>query len=414
MRILVFGINHYPEPTGIGKYTGEMVEWLAARGHATRVITAMPYYPWWRKPAGYRRWWYRRERIAGVRVLRCPLYVPRPDRVTSLRRMVHELTFTVTALVPWLGVLFSPRRPDAIVTIVPATQSAILPVTVGRLRRIPVFVHVQDLQVDAAIQLGMLRPAMLGKVMTWLESYVLRSATEVSTISEAMRQRVNAKGVDPDRSYLFPNWADPTVVPRPRDNEFRTALGVAVTDVVVLYAGTVGEKQGLDVLLDTAALLADRPEIQFVVAGNGSAKTRLQERAETERIASVRFLDTQPVERLADMLASADIHVVLQRSSAADLVLPSKLVNILASGRPCVVTAESGSTLADTLSLTGAGRTCALDADSIALEITDLSADPDAIRDMGEAGARYAQAQLAIDPILTGFEERLTSVVSRR
>ena len=114
MKILVYGINYSPELTGIGKYTGEMVEWLAAQGHEVRVITAPPYYPQWQVGENYSAWRYKREEGAAT-VWRCPLYVPKQP--STLKRLLHLSSFAVSSFFP----LMAQRRwkPDRIIGVVP-------------------------------------------------------------------------------------------------------------------------------------------------------------------------------------------------------------------------------------------------------------------------------------------------------
>src|SRR6266481_461044 len=111
MRILIYGINFHPEPTGVGKYTGEMAEWLAARGHAVRVVTAPPHYPHWKVSNNFWPWRYRREqcisagRCGGtLEVLRCPLWVPCAPR--GWRRILHLASFALTTVPPMLAQIF--------------------------------------------------------------------------------------------------------------------------------------------------------------------------------------------------------------------------------------------------------------------------------------------------------------------
>ncbi|MEO0731825.1 MAG: glycosyltransferase, partial [Bacteroidota bacterium] len=200
MRILIYGINYAPELTGIGKYTGEMASFLAAAGNDVEVITAPPYYPHWQVAKGYRGGW-RKERLRGVTVLRCPLYVPR--KVSGAKRILHEASFVLSSLRYWLPRYF--RRYDLILCVSPPFHLGFLALPHRWLRRTPVINHIQDLQVDAARDLGMIRNEKLLGLLERMERWLLRRVSEVSTISTGMQRKLAAKSIELEEPRLFPN-----------------------------------------------------------------------------------------------------------------------------------------------------------------------------------------------------------------
>src|SRR5690625_3392789 len=206
MKVLVYGLNYAPEPTGVGKYTGEMAAWLAAHGHEVRVICGLPHYPRWKLDGAYADGRSRVERTDGVRVERAGHFVPSPDRLTAKARICLETSFTMSASRYWLPRVFRPSRPDVVIAVAPPMQAGLWPLLYQWLRRVPWVLHVQDLQVDAAMRLGMLKEHGLGRVLYGVERFLLRRATRVSTITEAMRTRIVEKGVSDERTLLCPNW----------------------------------------------------------------------------------------------------------------------------------------------------------------------------------------------------------------
>lgn len=341
-RVLLVAINYWPELTGIGKYTGEMAEWLVGRSVDVRVITAPPYYPAWRVDARYSTWRYRRERVAGVDIRRCPLWVP--ARPSGLKRILHLGSFALTSLplVLWSGWRW---RPDEILVVEPPLFCAPAALLAARLAGGRAWLHVQDFEVDAAFELGILRSARLRRWVLAAERWLMRRFDRVSTISERMLERLETKGVLPERRMLFPNWVElDRIVPGDGPSPLRREWGLSDTDIVVLYSGNMGEKQGLEILVEAARRLGEAPRIRFVLCGDGAARPRLERLA--EGLANVLFKPLQPYEKLNELLAVADIHVLPQRGDAADLVLPSKLTNMLASGRPVVATASAGTQVA--------------------------------------------------------------------
>ena len=413
MRILVISPNYAPEKTGSGKYTADLAEWLVARGHEVHAFVGPPHYPEWVVHAGYRGDRHSTEMRHGVHVHRVPMYVPPPAGITSKRRIRMEFSFSFHLLRPALRAALG-RRFDVVIAVCPPLQTGVVPRMLRLLRGTPWVFHIQDLQVDAAFRLGLLEPGKAERALLGLERQMLRAASLVTTITEPMRQRVVAKGVPVESTALVPNWADLSLVrPTIHDNPFRAALGASAGEVVLLYAGNVGKKQGLEMLLDAAARLRDEPTYRFVIVGSGAALPELQARAQALALTNTSFLPLQPRERLSDMLGAADIHLVIQRVEAADLVMPSKLTNILAAGRPAIGTATAGSALHDVLENHGTGRCVPYgDLDALVGAIRELARDAAARETMGAKARAYAERFLDQDTILRDFEAKLSSLAS--
>ncbi len=416
MNLLIYGLNYVPELTGTGKYTGEMAAWLAARGHEVEVICGLPHYPQWKLHADYAGGRSRVERLDGVRVRRASHFVPAADALGARARIRLETSFTLSAARYWLPKFFAWRRPDAVIAVMPPMQVGVWPLLYAWVRRVPWVLHVQDLQVDAALRLKMLPGGMIGRLLYAVESFLLRRATRVSTITEAMRQRVIIKGAAEERAWLFPNWADiASIRPAERDNAFRAGLSFGPETLLVLYAGNMGEKQGLDSVLEAADRLREQKNIQFLMVGSGAARSRLEQRAQALGLENLRFLPVQPLKKLPEMLAAGDIHLVVQRRDAADLVMPSKLTNILAAGRPCVATTEPDTALADVVQGHETGLVVPPE-DPVALAeaISKLAVNAALCTRFGDHARTYAENNLDRDAILSRFERQLEDLVGGR
>ena len=405
MRLLIHGMNYAPELLGIGRYTGELGAYLAARSHQVTVLTAAPYYPQWRVQEDYRPQRWRREWRDGVEVLRAPQYVP--ARVSGLGRLLQECSFDASCLYWWSTCLLA-RPWDAMVAVCPPMTSGLVPGLLARRLGIPLVIHVQDLQLDAARELGILRQPLLLEVLTWLELRLLRQARKVTTISRSMAARLAAKGVAPSRLQVLPNWADlDKVRPGPRLNALRRELGLT-SETVVLYAGNLGEKQGLEVILATAALTRSKPSIRYLIAGEGAARERIKLRAQDLGLDNVTFLPLQLNSRLPLLLAAADLHLVVQRREAADLVMPSKLTNIMAAGRPFIATAARATELGRVTTESRAGLLVPPeDGRALAQAVLALAQDPGVRKEMGIRARRYAEAFWDRERILGQWEELL-------
>jgi colanic acid biosynthesis glycosyl transferase WcaI len=343
MRILIFGINYAPELTGIGKYTGEMAVWLAEQGHTVEVITGMPYYPQWKLNSKYEGRLWHKEVIDGVKIYRCPLYIPK--ELTSKKRIIHEFSFIASSGLVWLRKLFT-RKYDVVVSVTPPFHLGFFAILYSKLRRSQLITHIQDLQVDIAKEMGMIKNERFLKMMFSAEYFILRASDKVSTISYGMQRKVLHKGIDLAKCILFPNWVDiNSIVPLSREQSLRNEFGLKQTDKVVLYSGNLGGKQGLEYIIDAARHFKNVPDLYFVIVGSGGIKEKLQETVAEERLENVLLFPLQPYEKLSALLAIADIHLVLQKKSASDLVMPSKLTGILAAGGVPLVTAPPDSAL---------------------------------------------------------------------
>lgn len=388
MRVLIYSANFAPEPTGIGRYSGDMAAWLVEQGHEVRVVAAPPYYPAWRIAPG-RRWPpFRRERIHGADVWRAPIWVPR--RPGGLARVLHLFSFAMSSFP--LMLLQVGWRPEVVLTVAPAFMCAPAGLMTAALSGAKAWLHLQDFEVDVAFRMGLLKGRLLERVALRMESWLLRRFDTVSTISSRMLERLLMKGVAAERTCYFPNWVDVVRIrPMRRSGAgLRERLGIAQDAVVALFSGTLGGKQGLMVIPAAAQLLAEREDVVFVVCGAGVMLPQLER--EAARLPNMRLLELQPAERLAELLGMADIHLMPQSPDAADLVLPSKLSGMLASGRPVVAACGAGTEIAEIVSECGIVVN-AQDAPALACAVATLAGDPERRRDLGERARGIAEAR---------------------
>lgn len=343
-RILVVGINFTPELTGIGKYTGELVDWLSANGYQCTILTAFPYYPQWAIQSPYLGMLYKWETGEGERVVvRCPLYVPHVP--TGFKRIIHDASFLLTALLGLVSIFFRTKH-HYVVCIAPPFHLGFLGLMYRFFRGGKLVYHIQDLQIDAAKNLGLIRSQGLLRVLFRLEKFILDRADVVSTISLGMVKRIGEK--TKREVVLFPNWVDTKrFFPLTDNQSAREEFGFDDLDRVVLYSGSIGEKQGLEAILDVAETLRGDRSLKFVICGAGPYKGTLEMAARTRGLDNVLFYSLQPIEKLNDFLNMADVHLVIEKGGAGDLVMPSKLTTILAVGGLAVVTTSPGTYLYD-------------------------------------------------------------------
>jgi colanic acid biosynthesis glycosyl transferase WcaI len=411
MRILVVGINYAPDLIGVAKYNTELCEALVSSGHEVRMVTAPPYYPAWSIPRGHRRWRYSAETINGVSVTRAPIYVP--SNPSGPKRLLHHASF---ALSSWWPVLTAATRwrPEVVFAVAPSLMSAAFPALIAKRIGALSWLHLQDFEVDAAFDLGLLNNKRLRAPMIAAERSILRSFDCVSTISPQMLHRLASKGVERRKIRDIRNWTDTRqIVPGTVNAQFRKEqLNVDPAHFVCLYSGTMSNKQGLELILSAAKSL-DHPKsnVRFVLCGEGPHKQTLKSLAAD--LSNVQFLHLQKDDSFAELLKSADVHLIPQKAEAADLVLPSKLGGILASARPVIVMANPNTGLFDEV---GKGGIVIPPADTRALAtaISRLAEDPSLCCSLGTEARAIALARWDKTTILTALERTLASLIAAR
>jgi colanic acid biosynthesis glycosyl transferase WcaI len=398
LRIAIVSINYSPERTGISVYSTGMAEFLAAQGHDVHVYTGFPYYPEWSKRSEDRGRGFARETLRRVALHRCYLYVP--SRPSTIKRIVHELSFTVSAS---LAYLFGPRA-DITIIVSPPLSIGVPVGVMARLKRSASVFHVQDLQPDAAVNLGMLRHGLITRLLFRLEKLTYSIVDRVSTISEAMRQKIEAKGVAAEKTIIFRNWANlDLVAPLPPAQSLRSEWGLD-GKFVLLYAGNMGVKQGLDTLVALAKQLEEDPQIALVIVGDGGEKPALMRLSAALGASNVQFRPSVAREQISRMLATADISLIPQRPDVADLVLPSKLCNIVSSRRAVLAVAPSDSELAQIVSSNRCGLVVTPgNLPMMVNAVRSLKKNRDLRETMAENGYRFAHENLAEHSILFGF-----------
>jgi colanic acid biosynthesis glycosyl transferase WcaI len=370
MKIILWGINYRPETTGIAPFNAELAEFLAAGGHDVSVVTGYAYYPQWRKAPADRRRLFTSEIVNGVKVFRCGQYVPR--RVTTLRRIVHELSFGLTSLV---RTLLLPRA-DVYFVASPPLCLGFFAWLVTTLKRSRYVFHVQDLQPGAAVGLGMVKSRGFIRALYALERFAYRRAAVVSGISRGMMEEFRRKGVPRWRRIYFPNWLRSAPPAVERNGKFRRKFGLPPTTMLAVYSGNLGRKQGIDVLLEAARQLKDAA-VTIVIAGAGAEREALAGRVAALSSPGLRLLPLLNDEDYALMLGDADVGLITQASGTGRFFFPSKLLSLLQAGLPVVSVADEASELAQAVADGGFGVNVPPgDAPGLASLLEQLSRNP--------------------------------------
>ncbi len=405
MRVLVLSINYWPEVTGIGAFTTYRAEHLAAAGHDVEVCTTFPYYPEWKVPRKYSRCLASSEQHNGVRILRSYAYIPHP--VTALKRILHEGTFVLSC---FLRAAFR-KRPDVLFVISPPLGLALPAIVLSHLWRTPYVFDVEDLQPDSAGDLRML-PSWAVKLLYKLESAAYRHAALVTTLTEAMRQRIVDKGVPRQRVELLePRMDDSlTTLSAEEGTAFRRKFQIHAS-FLVTYSGNMGVKQGLDVVLDAAALNRSDDSTLFLFVGDGTDGERIRRRAAQLQLPNVRFLPLLDEPDFRGLIAASGVCLVTQQQSVSEVAFPSKIVTYLAGGRPILASVNAGSEVARVIRESGAGKVVkAEDSESLLAAILEMRSMD--LRELGEKARDYANLRWSSARVLGHLEKSLATVAS--
>ena len=341
MRVIVWGINYAPEITGIAPHNVALCEFLREQDVDVEMVTTFAYYPTWRKRPEDRHLLFRTDVINGVTVHRCWHFVP--ERVSAWKRIIHEATFVLTSTIRALSL----KKADVFVIASPPLLLGMAGWFVTAFKRAPFVFHVQDLQPDAAVGLGMLRADWFTRALYWLEAFAYKHAARVSGISEEILDAFRRKGVPEDKLILFPNGvAPPNDADIPARGGFRAKHGLATDEFLAIYAGNFGVKQGLYILLDAADKLRTETNIRIVLCGDGAERAALAQEIADRALTNVSMLSLQFGLDYKELLVDADLSLITQQSGSGNAFFPSKLLVTLAYGSPVVTVADEESALA--------------------------------------------------------------------
>lgn len=385
MKVLLLTPHYPPEIRSVSRLMAELAEDLYAAGHTVTVVAPLP--P--KESAGpvEVRGLPRQEITAGIRVVRVRT-MPFVSVAPWLRAVTH---FTLAGSLA-LGAL-SAGRHDVIIAYSP-------PLTIGLscdlLRRVweaPFVLNVQDIYPQTLIDLGLARQRFVVWLLLRIEQYAYRRAGVITVHSEGNRRLLLRRGLDPAKVRVVPNWVDTSAIrPAPRTNGLRATLGLR-DEFVALFAGILGYAQDVDVILEAARLLQAHPEIVFVLAGDGVRKAQAVRQVEAWQLRNVRLLPFQPLEQYPALVTMADVCLVTLQKSVTTPVVPSKIMTIMAAGRPVVATVSPGGDAYEVIAGSGGGVcTPPGDARALAEAILALYRDPVMRMRTGEAGRRFAVA----------------------
>ncbi|MEJ0000648.1 MAG: WcaI family glycosyltransferase [Verrucomicrobiota bacterium] len=405
MKILVWGINYAPEVSGIAPFNAALCEYLAGRGHGVTMLTTFPYYPQWKKRPEDVAELGRTEEINGVTVARVWHYVP--ARLSSAKRIVHEASFLVLSFLRALAL----DDVDVAVVVSPPLGLGFFAWLFSRLRGTPFIFHVQDLQPDAAMSLGMLKPSAFTRLLYKLEAFAYAKAARVSGISKGMIAAFERKQVPKEKILFFPNGV--AVPPRsyfPQPGAFRAKHGIGPEYCLATYSGNIGAKQGLDILFDVAPKLANHP-IKIVICGDGARRVEMERVAAERKLKNLLLLPLQDDLAYREMQVDTSISLITQQKGTGQFFFPSKLLSSMLFSRAVLAVADGDSELAHAVTEAQCGRVVEPgEIDGLAAAILELSSPARQI-ELGQNGKKWV-AQYAFDAVHARLEQELVKVAA--
>jgi colanic acid biosynthesis glycosyl transferase WcaI len=262
--------------------------------------------------------------------------------------------------------------------------------------------NIQDVFPDAAVQTGAITNKQIIASAQWLERASYKRSDAVVLLSEDLRRNISQKTGPAmrDQLHVIPNFVDTSaIVPGSRMTSYRRDLTIDERPVV-MYAGNVGYSQSLEMMIAAARQL---PNIAFVINGDGAARQSLQEQARD--LSNVYFAPYQPIERLSEVLATGDIHVVPLRAGLASVSVPSKSYSILAAARPVLAAIDEGSEIPRILAESGAGLSVPPDNErAFIAALTTLCNDQNLRESMGAKGRAWVEQHASPAAVAAAYE----------
>jgi glycosyltransferase involved in cell wall biosynthesis len=384
MKILLLSQWYPPEPM---KLLSDMTETLVAMGHEVTVLTGFPNWPTGKIYPGYRQRLVQRETINGVRIIRLPLY---PDHSGNpFKRAANFLSFALSSTV--LGPFLAPRV-DIMHVILPPITVGLPAWILSRLRGFPFTIEIQDMWPENLRSTGMLRNESALRFIGTLARWVYSKAAFVRVISPGFRLNLLSKGVPDEKIRVISNWVDTEYYrPAAKSSELLDKLGMRGR-FNVLYAGTIGLAQGLEVVLDAAAQLqVSSPDSQFLLAGDGVECDRLRREAASRKLINIQFLGRLPGDLMPSLYACADVLMLhLRADPLFAITVPHKVFTYLAAGKPILVGGEGDS--ASLVTASRSGLACPPgNPEALARAVVTLHAmSPEEREEMGNNGRRLA------------------------
>lgn len=406
VRILLW-VHHYPpDVNSTGLLMSRVFGRLAQEGHRISVITTFPHYEGFRTWPEYRRKIFKRERNKDVTVTR--VYSFTSGKKSMSHRLLNYVTFNFCGFVAAL--LFLGKH-DIVFCTNGSFFSGISGWMLGRLTGAKCVYNLQDLYPEVPISQGELTSPFQIRLLRAIEQFMYRKADHLAVITPAFLEHLETKGVNPTKATVIPNFVDTNFIrPLPKANPFSAREGLT-EKFVVTHAGNIGYVYDLDSLLESAALLSDIEDLVVLIVGDGVARRSLIAKVEELRLRNVKFLPFQPVEDLPYLRAASDVQVSLYKADSGKYSMPSKVYEIMASGRPLLASADRDTDIWHLVESTDCG-VCVDPGEpkGLAEAIVRLREDVEERRAMGRRGRAEAERNYSIESVAHQYQRLFESL----
>lgn len=397
MNITIISNNYSPEDSGIGLYSSGMAEFLA-KTHNVKVITSMPYYPQWEIYSEYKdKPKFYRETINNVEVLRFKQYTPKNP--TFRKRIFQMCHFFIGSIVN----VFKINKNDVVIVVMPFTISIILGRLVKLFKGGKLVVHVQDFEFDAAFETGLSKKSgVLAKIIFHVERFLLNRADSVSTISYGMLKKLETK-TSSSTSY-FPNWIDYSKI---NPDTAKPNKLFDTNKFNILYSGNIGAKQDWNFFIDFVKACQENNKVQVYLIGEGAKREEVVEKI--KNLYNCSYFPPVRYDELNDFLCNADLHILFQKSTVVDIVMPSKILGMMASAKPSIVTGHEESEVKHNFEISNGGFYFYDEnkLKKIMTKINHLIELPKDSVEIGNNARKFIVEKFSMEKILSDFETTL-------
>jgi len=403
--ITIIGVNYYPEDSAIGIYTTQLAEYLTQNDFDVSVITGFPYYPSWEIKKEYQnRNTFLNERIKAIKVYRYKQYVPKNP--TFLKRIVHLLDFTFGSFINAIKI----KNTDLVLCIVPFTSTIIPGTILSKLRKAKLWIHIQDFEFDAASDASIIdKKNILLKALFSFESMLFNNADAISTISNAMFNKLHKKSKKDIPKYLLPNWVDTNKI-NPVTASKHEYLNS--NKFKILYSGNIGEKQDWKFYLEVAKRLEINTQVDLVVVGDGGKKEWLINKLKDHP--NVKYYEPVVYNDLSNLLCSADVHILFQKDNIIDTVMPSKILAMMASQKPSIITGNLKAEVASVITESKGGFYFkSNDIDSVLSSLHELFRNKEKSEYLGANARNYVIKNFSSEQILDKFKQSFDEIIQK-
>jgi len=398
---------YFPEDTAIGLYTTQFSKFLVKQGYEVKVITGFPNYPQWKIHEKYQSLpSFFKETNEQIEIIRYKQYLP--STVNFKGRVFMMLDFFYGTF----RNINQVKTADLVICIVPFTISILPSLVLSKLRKSKLWVHVQDFEFDLALNSGIIKKksfffTLFKSVVFGFERKMLNSADVVSSISFSMQDKIRKKSNQKD-PYYFPNWVSSEKI-NPANYSKHNFINSNV--FTLLYSGNIGDKQDWGFLEKLCAIIKPEDQIEIVIVGDGGFKTNLT--TKLKLFSFVKFFDPIPYNELNDLLCSADVHFLFQKPEVVDTIMPSKILGMMASAKPSIVSGNKNSEVATIMNQSGGGFYFSQNDSVLTIyqTILELKNNVTIGEKMGVKARSYILEKFSEEKILANFEEKIRSII---